>query len=89
MINLDKFLSGEVAYVIDRDSEDVFLSELESKCNIKWLSGDRPTKYKDYWTLYNEGEDIVLGIVRKMGVVGLSHGYRDDFKNYEVEVFQC
>lgn len=89
MINLDKFLKGEIAYVIDKSTEDSFLSELDSLCNIKWLSGDKPTNYKDYWALYNDSEDVVIGVVTKMNVYGISHGYRDDFENYKVEVFKC
>ena len=45
MINLDKFLKGEIVYQISSKNVEDFLKIIEKKTDLKWRSEDKPTEF--------------------------------------------
>lgn len=91
-MDIDKFLSGEVAYIVDRNTVDKLLELLEVNSNLCWLSGMKPTEYDPFnsYLLYGGDECVTLGLYKTdKGDVGLGYNEKWWFEsnNYKVEVF--
>lgn len=90
-IDLDKFLKGEIAYVVDTNNIDELLGILEVNSDLHWLSDVKPTKYNPFNSYFMDGEEyITLGIYKTAkGCYGLGYNEKWWFEsnNYKVEVF--
>lgn len=45
MINLEKFINGEVVFKVTYENVMDFLDLIESTTSLVWRSGDKPTKF--------------------------------------------
>ena len=92
-IDFDKFLKGEIAYVVDTNNIDDLLGVLEVNSDLYWLSGVKPTKYNPFDSYFMDGKEyITLGIYKTTkGCCGLGYNEKWWFEShdYKVEVFQC
>lgn len=92
MINLDGFVKGEIAYVVDKDNVVELLTILETHSNINWISGSKPTNYNPFKSCCIQDDDdvTIIGMFKNdMGCIGIGHGGMMWFKshNYKVEAF--
>lgn len=90
MINLDKFIKGEIAYIVTKHTIDDFLNTLESCTEIVWCSECKPTEFVPSEVLLSDVRISIECVHMNEPVLVYSDNDKDcDFKNYKVEVFKC
>lgn len=91
MLDLERFLKGEIAYSVDKDSVVELLTILETHSDITWISGSKPTDYNPFNSCCIQEDGVTtIGMFKNiMGCDGIGHGGMTWFKshNYKVEVF--
>ena len=90
MINLDKFLKGEIVYKVHHSLRLKFLEVIDSETDLTWLSGSKVTTFLPPTGKLSDKFDVYICVTKNdCGTICLAYGLPQNVKNYKVEVFQC